>query len=88
MKKLVEDLRPSLPIRKFLESNETWAQTRAQQLGIVTKYITTQALLHLPYHSPEAITATSPDVLHDIDAKVINLGEDYSNAYKMLYGKT
>lgn len=88
MKKLVEDLRPPEPIQQFLEANEEWVQTRARQLGIVAKYVTTQALLHLPYYSPEAMIKTSPDVLRDIDMKVVNLGEDYSNAYNKLHNDT
>lgn len=88
MKRLVEDLRAPEPILNFLETNEEWAQTRARQLGVVAKYVTTQALLHLPYYSPEAIVETSPDVLRDIDIKVISLGEDYGNAYNRLHDDT
>lgn len=88
MKRLVEDLRPPEAIQEFLETNEEWTQTRARQLGIVAKYVTTQALLHLPYHSPGAITDTGPDVLHDIDMKVVSLCEDYSSVYNRLHDDT
>lgn len=88
MKRLVESLRPSESIQKFLNTHEEWAQNRARQLGVVAKYVTTQALLHLPYHAPEDITENSSDVLRDIDVKVVNLGEDYGNAYSRLHSDT
>lgn len=87
MKKLIEDLRPPAVIHEFIENNEEWANTRARQLGIVAKYITTQALLHLPYYDSESI-AKKPDVLRELDMRVVNLGEDYSNAYNRLHADT
>lgn len=88
MKKLIEDLRPPESIQEFLDTNEEWTQIRARQLGIVAKYVTTQALLHLPYYTPEDITKNSSDVLRDIDAKVVNLGENYGNTYSRLHDDT
>jgi hypothetical protein len=88
MKRLAEQLRPPLTIQKFMEGNEEWAQTRARQLGIVAKYVTTQALLHLPYYTPETITDESLDVLRELDAKVIKLGEEYANSYNRLHDDT
>ncbi|MCA9344388.1 hypothetical protein KC946_00980 [Candidatus Saccharibacteria bacterium] len=88
MKRLIEDLRAPEPIHQFLETNEEWVQTRARQLGVAAKYVTTQALLHLPYYSPEAIVATTPDVLLDINMKVVSLGELYSNTYSRLHDDT
>jgi len=88
MRELVESLRPSIPIRSFIENHEDWTQTRARQLGILAKYVTTQALLHLPYFSQEAIINNQPDILREIDAKVVCLGEDYSGTYNRLYSET
>jgi hypothetical protein len=88
MKKLVESLRPPESIQNFLDTNEEWAQNRARQLSIVSKYVTTQALLHLPYYAPEDIAENSSDILRDIDVKVVSLGEDYGTAYNRLHDDT
>lgn len=88
MKRLLEDLRPPEPIKRFLDANEEWVQVRARQLGIVAKYVTTQALLHLPYYASEDIAESTSNVLRDIDTKVVSLGEDYSSAYDRLHNDT
>lgn len=88
MKKLVENLRAPESIQEFMAANNEWSQTRARQLGIVAKFVTTQALLHLPYYEESQITGYSSEVLRDIDEKVVALGEDYSEVYDRLYGDT
>lgn len=88
MKELADNLRAPQSIHNFIDANEEWAQTRARQLGIVAKYVTTQALLHLPYYETDDITENGVDVLRDIDVKVVNLGEDYGKAYERLHADT
>ena len=88
MKKLVEQLRPPEPIKGFIDGHEEWAQMRARQLGIAAKYVTTQALLHLPYYDREDIVSEQSNVLNELDVKILNLGESYSTVYDRLYVAT
>jgi len=88
MKDLIEELRPQEPIRSFMDTNEEWIHSRARQLGVMAKYITTQTLLHLPYYDQEDIQYSQPDILRQLDEKVMHLGEDYAKTYNRLYTNT
>lgn len=88
MKDIIESLRPQEPIKNFMDVNEGWTHLRARQLGIMAKYITTQALLHLPYYDQDIIQNSQEDLLKELDEKVMLLGEDYADTYNRLYANT
>ncbi|MDO4773859.1 MAG: hypothetical protein Q4A37_01905 [Candidatus Saccharibacteria bacterium] len=85
MREIVRQLRPGPSIQDFMERNTEWSNESSRQLGIVAKYITIQALLHLPYYNEEEIIHDDPRVLSGIDRKVLTLGKDYKDTYDRLY---
>ena len=85
MREIIQQLRPDASIQDFMDKNTAWSNERSHQLQVVAKYITTQALLHLPYYDTGEIAHDSSRVLSDIDAKVITLSKDYKDIYDRLH---
>lgn len=84
MKQLIEQLRPSEVIDNFVDKNKDWSQMRARQIGVMSKYVTIQTLLHLPYYCESSII-NDEDVLSEVDTKIIQLCKSYKATYDRLY---
>jgi len=84
MREIIRQLRPDASIQGFMDKNTAWSNERSRQLQVVAKYITTQALLHLPYYDTGEIVHDSSRVLSNIDTKVITLSKDYKDTYDRL----
>lgn len=88
MKQLTEQLKPTGVIGEFIKDNKEWAQERARQLDVLTRYVVTQSLLHLPYYEEVEISDEPERTRAEIDKRVTYLGEGYGTSYGHLFNES